>query len=277
MKIEAYAKVNLTLEVLGLRADGYHAIRSVLLPISLSDTIEITPAANLTSDTGYADDLCLKAAKVLCAAVGRRDLGAAIHVIKRIPVGGGLGGGSADAAAVLRALNDLWQCGFSREQLVQLAAQVGSDVPALVMGGAVLMEGRGEIVTKIKEPKSINFVLLSPNIGCSTKKVYENCKFRVTNDPKIVYNIRQAISKGDPNLIAQAMMNDLQEAAVGLVPEVGAALTALEEAGVARPQMSGSGSTVFGLVPNETRGCEIAAFLTAKGFRAWAVHACPVM
>ena len=277
MKIEAYAKVNLTLEVLGTRADGYHLIRSIVLPISLSDTIELKPFHTIVSDVPYADDLCVHVARDFAerAAWEGRGIpmkGVQIHVEKRIPVGGGLGGGSADAAAVLMGLNEVWKCGYTREQLAQTGAAVGSDVPALVMGGAVLMEGRGEIVTPIENSKSLNLVLLSPNIGCSTKKVYERSRFRVTNDPKIVYNMRQSLVKGDWKMVESAMVNDLQEPAIEIVPEVGAALDVLKAAGIERPQMSGSGSTVFGLVPDEARGREIAAFLTARGLRAWAVH-----
>ncbi len=277
MKLEAYAKVNLTLEVLGVRPDGYHLIRSVLLPVSLSDTIELKPFHTITSDVPFADDLCIKVARDLAerAAWEGRGIalkGVAIHVEKRIPVGGGLGGGSADAAAVLVGLNELWQCGYTREQLAQTGAAAGSDVPALVMGGAVLMEGRGEIVTKIESPKTVNFVLLSPQIGCSTKKIYERSRFRLTNDPKIVYNVRQSLVEGDWKMVEAALVNDLQEPAIEVVPEVGAALDVLKAAGIERPQMSGSGSTVFGLVPDETRGRKIAAFLTAQGLRAWAVH-----
>ena len=103
MTTEAYAKVNLTLEVFGVRGDGYHALRSLVVPISLSDTLEIAPSAVLSSDTGYDDDLVLKAARALDPSRG-----AEIRVTKRIPAGGGLGGGSADAAATLVALNDFW-------------------------------------------------------------------------------------------------------------------------------------------------------------------------
>ena len=154
MTVEANAKVNFTLEVFGKRADGYHALRSVVMPISLSDTldIEVTEDGSITSDTGYDDDLCVKAARVLRSQISdlRSQIGAAIHVTKRIPAGGGLGGGSADAAAVLRTLNELWKVGLSREELAEIGAQVGSDVPALVMGGPVVMEGRGEKVQDLR-------------------------------------------------------------------------------------------------------------------------------
>ena len=136
MKTEAYAKVNLTLEVFGVRGDGYHALRSIVVPVSLSDTLEIEPSDGLSSDTGYPDDLILKAA---CAIDPSR--GARFRVTKRIPAGGGLGGGSADAAAALVVLNEMWGLGRTREELAEIGAKVGSDVPALVLGGSVALVG----------------------------------------------------------------------------------------------------------------------------------------
>ena len=147
MKIEAYAKVNFTLDVYGTRPDGYHALRSVVMPISLADTLEIETTADgsITSDTGYDDDLCVKAARVLRSQIsnlksqisdfgaqisdfGARgsdfgaQVGVSIHVTKRIPAGGGLGGGSADAAAVLRALNELWELELPLPELAEIGA-----------------------------------------------------------------------------------------------------------------------------------------------------------
>ena len=276
MKIEAFAKVNFTLEVLGVRDDGYHALRSLVVPVSLGDTLEIENADTLSSNTGYSDDLCLKAARVLSP-----DRGATIRVTKRIPAGGGLGGGSADAAATLVALNDLWGMGKSCEELVALGALVGSDVPALVHGGAVLMEGRGEKVSPFVADgsgfPSLHMVLCNPGVASSTKEVYEKCNSRVTGEAEILYNMRTALESGDLERIASAMVNDLQAPAVALHPEIGGALALLRKAGAVGAAMSGSGSTVFGLVPDETRGREIAAFLNLHGFAAWHVQTCPVM
>ena len=276
MKIEAFAKVNFTLEIFGVREDGFHALRSLVVPVSLCDTLEIEPASELSSDTGYADDLCLKAARMLAP-----DRGASISVTKRIPAGGGLGGGSADAAATLIALNEVWGLGRSREELVELGAKVGSDVPSLVHGGAVLMEGRGERVSPFIVGDGgfpvLHMVLCNPGVSSSTKEVYAECTSRVTGDPNILYNMRTALESGDLERISSAMVNDLQAPAVRLHPEIGGALELLRKAGAVGAAMSGSGSTVFGLVPDETRGREMAAFLNLHGFAAWYVHTCPVM
>ena len=275
MTVEACAKVNLTLEVFSRRSDGYHALRSVVLPISLSDTLEIEDAAELSSDCDYPDDLCMRAAHALDPSRG-----ASIHVVKRIPVGGGLGGGSADAAAVLLALNDLWKLGKTRDELAEIGAQVGSDVPSLVLGGPVLMEGRGEKVRRLKGPAkdALHLVVVNPGVFCSTSEVYSRCRSRLPNDASIVYNMSQALESGDLKRISAAMMNDLQAPAVALHPEIASAMSVLRAAGAEGVSMSGSGSTVFGLVPTEARGREIAERLEAKGLWARSVRSvCPVV
>lgn len=295
MTIEAFAKVNFTLEVLGERADGFHALRSLVVPVSLSDTLEITPADSFSSDTGYADDLCLKAARTLHAALARAG-GAdwragseraarrpcAIRVVKRIPSGGGLGGGSADAAATLIALNRIWCAGLSDDALAKLGADVGSDVPALVLaqsGVPVVMEGRGEIVRPVPDAaRRLDLVLVNPGVFSSTAEVFSKCKFRVTNDASILYNILQALRVGDVDGISAATMNDLEPCAVALHPEIAEAKQALLDAGAVGATMSGSGSTVFGLVRSEDDGHRIASSLVAKGYSAWsAVACCPVV
>lgn len=268
MKIEAFAKVNFTLEVFGVRTDGYHALRSLVVPISLSDTLEVSAADSLSSDTGYADDLCLKAARVLDPTRGAR-----IKVEKRIPAGGGLGGGSADAAATMHVLNELWQLNRSREDLADVGAQIGSDVPALTLGGPVLMEGRGEKVAPFPFPaKPLNLVIVNPGIHVSTKDVFAIYRPRVADDSSILYNMRSALESGDLNRIAAAFVNDLQEPAIRLHPRIADAMTSLRVAGALGVTMSGSGSSVFGLVPDEATGRKIAATMNEKGLKAWAVH-----
>ena len=297
MKVEANAKVNFTLEVFGKRADGYHALRSVVMPISLFDTldIEVTDDGEITSDTGYADDLCVKAARALrnvrmfeCPNV--RMSGARIRVEKRIPAGGGLGGGSADAAAVLRALNELWEIGLSREELAEVGAQVGSDVPALVLGGPVILEGRGEIVKSLgacacgdlsSEQRSIgasehlrtlHLVLSNPGINCSTKEVYGACGERSLDGEDLTAKMVAAIESGDLEQIAAALMNDLQEPAVKMHPEIAHALASLKSAGVIGAVMSGSGSSVFGLVHDAAEAERLSSELNARGCRTWPVQ-----
>ncbi|MGN0855198.1 MAG: 4-(cytidine 5'-diphospho)-2-C-methyl-D-erythritol kinase [Kiritimatiellia bacterium] len=245
MKTEAFAKVNLTLEVLGERADGFHALRSLVVPISLADTIEIEPADTIETDTGYGEqDLCWKAARAL-------KVGARISVRKRIPAGGGLGGGSADAAATLRALNGLYRLGHTPEELAAIGATFGSDVPALVLAQhyrrPVLMEGRGEIVTRAAPVPHRHLVLVNPGVFSSTPEVFR--AFRHSTYP--------------------TPANDLQTPAIALHPEIGTALVALTAAGATGAMMTGSGSTVFGYAREAAEAGAIAAHLKSLGYRAW--------
>lgn len=273
MKVEAYAKVNFTLEVFGRRPDGFHDLRSVVVPVSLADTLDVELAGGISCDSGFADDLCVKAAEVLRRECGCR-YGAEIKIEKRIPVGGGLGGGSADAAATLLALNRLWRLGKSREELAEIGAAVGSDVPALVLGGAVVMEGRGETVRRLELPPETCFhlVLANPGVFCSTGAVYAGCRNRLHKDGSILYNMVSAMERGCSSAVGSALLNDLQESALALHPEIAAAMAALKEAGAEAVLMSGSGSTVFALVPNAARGREITALMEAKGFWACSVR-----
>ena len=280
MTVEANAKVNFTLEVFGKRADGYHALRSVVMPISLSDTldIEVTDDGSVTSDTGYDDDLCVKAARV--RRHGRRFEGsndrmpgAKIKVKKRIPAGGGLGGGSADAAAVLRALNEFWKVGLSREELAEVGAQVGSDVPALVLGGPVIMEGRGERVEDLRlETKDLNLILINPGVHSSTKEVYAACTPRPLDGANATARMVEALGSGNPEEIAAALMNDLQAPAVKQHPEIADALVSLRTAGVLGAMMSGSGSSVFGIVRDAIAAERISSEMNARGYKAWPVQ-----
>ena len=278
MTVSANAKVNFTLEVFGKRADGYHALRSVVMPISLSDTLDIesTDDGEITSDTGYDDDLCVKAARILRSSSlipHPSSLGAVIRVVKRIPAGGGLGGGSADAAAVLRALNELWKIGLSREELAEVSAQVGSDVPALVFNGPVIMEGRGEKIFPLFTFAShLHLVLVNPGVHSSTKEVYAACEPRPLDGENATARMVEALGSGNPEEIAAALMNDLQAPAVKQHPEIADALVSLKTAGVIGAMMSGSGSSVFGLVENEAEARRISSEMNARGYKAWPVQ-----
>lgn len=254
MQIRAFAKVNYTLEVLGKRDDGYHALRSIVVPITLSDTLTLEPAEDLSCDTGYADDLCLKAAHVLRAAIGRPQRGVRICVQKNIPVGGGLGGGSADAAATLVALNELWQCGLSPEELATLGARVGSDVPALVLArfyGPILMEGRGERVAPLNEVYRHHLVLVNPGVFCSTAEVF------------------RLFSQQGKSASSQ---NDLEPPAISLYPIIGDVKQALTAAGARDVLMSGSGSTVFGFAEDAETAQNLVVKMKQRGWDAWAVE-----
>jgi len=257
MTCQAFAKLNLTLEVVGRRADGFHALRSLVLPIDLSDTLTFIPAAEFSTDTGYSDDLILKAVRALRSGGhgGESPQAYAIRVSKRIPVGGGLGGGSADAAATLLALNALWHLSLSPEQLAEIGAAVGSDVPALVLTQhyrrPVLMEGRGELVSLIPDDDPVlagcgrHLVLANPRVHSSTPAVYAAFDRMAGDDA-----VRQRA-------------NHLEMPAIALHPEIGEAMDSLRCAGATNVMMSGSGSTVFGFTDSASSALRIAAAVQA--------------
>ncbi len=261
MTVEAHAKVNLSLEVFGKRADGYREIRTVLAPIGLCDVLEFNAAeeGQVSTDTGYGEgDLVVKAVRALWA-VGARG-GVSVKVEKRIPVGGGLGGGSADAAATLVALNSLWGLGKTVEELASIGAAVGSDVPALVLANAcrsaVLAEGRGEKVRLVSWDDALTapsrmekrLLLANPCIHSSTAEVYSQCAVRTVLSP--------------------CPVNDLQVPACVIHPEIGAAIEALSSAGAENVMMSGSGATVFGYANDDAAAEAIVSKVRAKGM--WA-------
>lgn len=240
MTVKAHAKINWTLEVLGVRPDGYHDLRSIVLPVALHDLVTLEEAGEITCSAEGVDvpqekNLAYRAAVALRNATGRK-LGVRILIEKHIPSGAGLGGGSSDAAAVLNALNLMWEVNFSCGRLCEIAAEIGSDVPALVMGGPVLMEGRGERVRKIDDatlkklgiaelPSPDDIEVFSPGIFSSTPAVYG--EFRPSD--------------------CGLGPNDLQPAALRLYPAIADALRLLESKGLERVTMSGSGSSVYGV------------------------------
>ena len=235
MTVEAHAKINWTLDVLGVRPDGYHDLRSIVLPISLHDVVTLEEAEDVVCEMSRLDvpperNLAYRAAIALQEATGTAH-GARIVIEKRIPAGAGLGGGSADAAAVLNGLNRMWDVHLSVAELCAIAARVGSDVPALTLGGAVLMEGRGERVSRLPPqqvaelPKMDEIVIFTPDIFASTPAVYRE--------------FREADRGLGPN--------DLQPAAIRLYPGIGEAIRRIEREGLRRVTMSGSGSAIYGL------------------------------
>ena len=271
-----------------MRTDGYHEIRSLVTPISLADEISFQPSdeVTLSVESPVAEDLsrigpvesnlAFRAASLLKRVTGCRK-GVSMVLSKHIPVGSGLGGGSADAAAVLNGLNAFWDLGVDRNELVRLGAELGSDVPALVMGGITLMEGRGERVTEEPRFPSFDLVLVFPGIFTSTAKVYKNCVPQLTNGGQILDNMRHALFSGEASAVAAALFNGLTEAAEALHPEIAHARSALLATGALGASMSGSGSCVFGLVRDLTHATALARNLCRAGLDARVAHTCPVM
>lgn len=258
LQLSAPAKINLFLEVLGRRNDGYHELVTCMAPLAWADELHFTPSHQLTlscSDPSLPLDqnnLVLKAALAL-QHHSKTSLGAAIHLIKRIPSPAGLGGGSSDAATTLRGLNQLWHLALSDAELMNLAATIGSDVPFFLAGSAAWCRGRGEQVTPFQLGCKLSLLLVCPTVGLSTPAVYQTLQA-----PSLEVGMPQAESENgmlqalrmqSPDAISNALFNRLQPPAERCLPLLGELRQLLE---TARSQglclgslMSGSGSSYF--------------------------------
>ena len=254
MRITARAKVNWTLAVLGRREDGFHELDTLMQSVHLCDAIEIAPDAGLTlAVAGKAavprdgSNLALRAAEHLRAAVGTTQ-GARILLRKRIPTSAGLGGGSADAAAVLLGLNALWGLGLSSRELKELALGIGADVPFCLCGGLARAAGIGEALTPLTPAKRQELVIVKPAIGLSTPGVFAayDAKAEKPRNPDTDAAMA-ALLRGDAAGLARSMGNALEPAAIAIRPEIAQCIQALEHFGALRAQMTGSGSAVIGL------------------------------
>ena len=269
--VTAHAKVNLTLEVLGKRPDGYHEIRSVMRLLALHDTLRLAPDESLHVTCSVAAlsgeaNLAFKAAALLREATGFRS-GATIFIDKAIPVAGGLGGGSSNAAATLQGLNELWQLGVPMTMLHDLAAQLGSDVPFFLYGGTALAEGRGERITAVPSLPACTVLLVNPGIAVSTAAIYG----AVTRDDYTDGAISQVLAHLAPDTPPThwPLANGLQRVTVQAYPVVEEILAALPAWGAVKSLMCGSGPTCFGLFDHEEAAQAAANQAQARGWRAW--------
>ena len=273
---EAPAKVNLSLEILGRRADGYHELRSVVMPVSLFETVEVRARADaevrvetvaeggvsLAALDGLPPEkhLAAKAVRAMRRALGRPERGADVRIVKRIPIGAGMAGGSADAAGVLACLRAMWAPDMPEADWLAAGAEVGSDVPALQLGGAVLMEGRGERVSRLlgpdEHPAPFWLVVVFPDYSVSTKEVYAavddpSAAGGLTAGPGLWQTLAHSVRHGDARAASGSLFNGLQNTVSHLHPPTSRFCSALREAGALGTLLSGSGSAVFGLAGSE--------------------------
>lgn len=253
----AFAKINLTLDVLGKRPDGYHDIKSVMQAVSIRDDVEIDigtgkPWRLLCSKEGIPTDsrnLAWKAAEVYCNALNKDPGGLEIRITKRIPAEAGLGGGSADAAAVLRALNRHFGEPLSIMALAELGAQVGSDVPFCVLCGTAMVEGRGERLRKLPDLPECFFVVCKPDFSCSTAELYG----KLDEEPAFSHPDHQAMESallaGDLGKIAENIANVFDPLVTKDHLELNYIKSIFNSYGAVAYQMTGSGSAVFAIVP----------------------------
>jgi 4-diphosphocytidyl-2-C-methyl-D-erythritol kinase len=260
----APAKINLFLHITGKRADGYHTLQSVFQLLDFYDTIYIKPTQNgeikrVNEINGVPASQCLcgLAASALKDATGCK-LGVEYYVDKRIPMGGGLGGGSSDAATMLLALNHLWQLNLSREKLMQIGLKLGADVPVFIFGQSAWAEGVGELLSPITLPKLTQdqyFVVLTPLVHVSTAQVFANST--LTRDTK---PLKIADFSRDTN--SEVFKNDLEAVVCTEFPAVASTLKWLNQYGKAK--MSGSGASVFVAVNSQAKAEEILALKPAN-------------
>lgn len=250
MEIQARAKINWTLNVVGRRADGYHLLDMLMQPLALHDTLilESAPSLSLVVEGGGVlsageDNLVLRAARALQTA-GGADSGARMRLIKRVPMGAGLGGGSADAAAALKGLNELWGLGLPLDALCAIGLGLGADVPFCLHDAPRRARGIGEILTPI-ESHVFPLVLLQPCEALSTKEVF-SAYHSASVAPPDTDAALAALAAGDLDALRRSAGNVLESASVPLRPEIVWAKEALCREGAAFAQMTGSGSVVFG-------------------------------
>jgi len=280
------AKINLQLAVGPLRPDGYHGLVTVFHAVSLFDDVTVAPAetdsvtvsgegAGLVPEDG--DNLALRAVGALRAALADRAAaggadGVAVTIAKRIPVAGGMAGGSADAAAALVACNELWGTGLSRAELCEVAAAVGSDVAFAVLGETAVGRGRGEQLTPVPSAvpaTTYHWVLALADGHLSTPKVFRTLdrqrQGQKVEEPDLSADLMQALSGGDPIKLGAALSNDLQEPALTLFPALRKTLDAGIEAGALGALVSGSGPTCFFLAGSADEATTLANALSSAG------------
>ena len=258
INVKALAKINLSLDVLRRREDGYHEVRMVMQTIHLYDKLLIqkTKEPGITIETNIdflpvnENNLIYKAAKLLQDTVPMQE---GVHVIlkKHIPIAAGMAGGSTDAAAVLYGMNQLFELGLSRQELMELGVGIGADVPYCLMRGTALAEGIGEKLNSIPPMPKCPVLIAKPAVGVSTKFVYDNLKLNEdTPHPDIDAQLA-AIRKGDLRQVAQTMGNLLETVTIPEYPVIAEIKEHMLAHGALNAMMSGSGPTVFGLFEEE--------------------------
>lgn len=257
LDLKALAKINLGLDVLRRREDGYHEVRMIMQTIYLYDKIQIQqlprPGIEVSTNLYYLpvneNNLVYKAAKLLMDEFQIRE-GVHIGLRKHIPVAAGLAGGSSDAAAVLFGINRMFRLGLSREELMDRGVRIGADVPYCIMRGTALAEGIGEKLTPLPPAPKCPVLIAKPSISVSTRMVYENLRLDGNTVHPNIDAIIRAIELGDRRGMAEHMGNVLESVTCVRYPIIWHLKAAMMECGAMNAMMSGSGPTVFGLFPN---------------------------
>ena len=260
IKIDAYAKINLTLDVLKKREDGYHEVKMIMQTVEHTDKITIlkTPEPGIKIDVNLPyipvnrNNSAFLAAEKFFEAAGIENAGVLININKNIPVAAGLAGGSADAAAVLRGLNLMFDAGMSSDDMRKIAQEIGSDVAFCISGGTALATGRGEIIEPLPSAGGFYVVLCTPSFSMSTPYVYKKLSCRKIHMHPDTNGALQAIKNGLDYELASRVYNVLEDGVAAERKCISEIHAALIECGAAGAAMSGSGPTVFGLFKNRS-------------------------
>ena len=254
--IASSAKINLFLELLGRRQDGYFQIETVLQEIDLHDDISIKNKQGAGIDVkvlpslsiSKEENIAYKAAELLCQKTGRDGCGVQIFIEKRIPVGRGLGGGSSNAAAVLKGLNELWELGLSREELAKLGAELGMDVPFFIYGGTCLGTQRGEIVEPLEGFSGVDIVIFWPDFPVSTAEVYGKVSRNLTRTKRSAKFLIDCLKAKDFDGIDKNIFNRLENVALKIYPSLAGFKEKISPFSANKIIMSGSGSAFFSVL-----------------------------
>ncbi|MBN1691669.1 MAG: 4-(cytidine 5'-diphospho)-2-C-methyl-D-erythritol kinase [Dehalococcoidia bacterium] len=277
LTLRAYAKLNLVLEVLGRRSDGYHDISSIMQTISMHDVLTLEPAERIglklsLSGVEDRDNLALQAAHMLGEVTGCKR-GVVIGLEKHIPAGAGLGGGSSDAAAVLRGLNILWRLGLTAEKLAAIGAGIGSDVPFFIYGGACLVEGRGERVTLLEDLGQTWFVLLKPEVPIPPRKtaaLYGMLPPAYYSDGAFSARMRPQLESGTERG-KQVIFNVFEKVMSAAYPGLDMYINEFCLAGASKVHLAGSGPVLFTMLNGNRQASDIHAALLARKLEAYIV------
>ncbi len=278
----APAKVNLYLGVGAVRADGYHDVDTVLHEIDLSDTVTLTPARGVSLDADVAlgilpeENLAYRAAVALAERLGRSP-DVHISLEKRIPAGAGLGGASSDAAAVLAGLPALWQTEVATDVLTEIAAGLGADVPFFLVGGTALYTGRGDVLEHSVEAPSLDIVVVNVGAPVPTARAYAEFDRLGSLAAPGPVRVLEACGSGSAIAVAEALFNNMTDAAIAIVPRIADALEWCRgRADVAGCAVSGSGSAVFAICGTRAAALEVASAASDAGFWARATRSSSV-
>lgn len=254
LHIRSFAKINISLNITKKREDGFHEIDSVMLPISLHDSLVISKLKNTNDNFVTVDDFSIGSFSYNLATFSIEKLQSAYHfndkfrvlIHKVIPIQAGLGGGSSNAACTMKAVNSMLKLGASDEELIQLSKPLGCDIPFFIQCRPARVQGIGEILTPISVKNSYFVLIVKPELGCSTKEVYalsDSMNLKTCN----LDNVVKALEEGDDDLLLENMYNALQEPAIRMVPQIQTIIDELKDNGLKIVQVTGSGSAVFAL------------------------------